>query len=97
MNPYPDIVGWWKYVIKIFALSKTTLDRMKSKLYATYQFKGEKIVSYYTRFEVKVNQLKDLIMDLENLKMGNILYKGLFGYNRRTISIFMSENNIKWS
>jgi len=79
----------------IFALSKTTLDRMKSKLHMTYQYKGEKLVAYYTRFEVKVNELRDLGMTLRNSKMGIILYNGLLGYNRRTISMFLSENRIK--
>jgi len=60
MKPYPDIAGWWKSVNDIFALSKTTLDRMKSKLHMTYQYKGEKLVAYYTRFKVKVNELRDL-------------------------------------
>lgn len=46
---------------------------------------------------MKVNDLRDLGTDLKNSKMGNILYKGLLGYNRRTISIYMSENKIKCS
>jgi len=55
MKPYPDIVGWWRSVNDIFALSQITLDNMKTKLYAIYQFKGEKLVSYFTRFAVKMN------------------------------------------
>ena len=97
MKPYPDIVGWWKSVNDIFALSQITLDNMKSKLYTVYQFKGEKLVSYYTRFETKVNELKDLGMELKGSKMGVILFKGLLGYNRRTISMFLSENRVKCS
>jgi len=101
MKPYPDIAGWWKSVNDIFALSKTTLDRMKSKLHMTYQYKGEKLVTYYTRFEFKVNELRDLGMTLKTFKMGMILYNGLLGsngllgYNRRTISMFLGENRIK--
>ena len=95
MKPYPDIVGWWKSVNDIFALSQITLDNMKSKLHAVYQFKGEKLVAYYTRFETKVNELKDLGMQLKSSKMGLILFKGLLGYNRRTITMFLNENRIK--
>ena len=97
MKPYPDIVGWWKSVNDIFALSQITLDNMKSKLHAVYQFKGEKLVSYYTRFETKVNELKDLGMELKSSKMGVILFKGLLGFNRRTVSMFLSENRVKCS
>jgi hypothetical protein len=97
MKPYPDIVGWWKSVNDIFALSQITLDNMKSKLYMIYQFKGEKLVSYYTRFETKVNELKDLGMQLKGSKMGLILFKGLLGYNRRTITMFLNENRVKCS
>lgn len=95
MKPYPDIVGWWKSVNDIFALSQITLDNMKSKLHAVYQLKGEKLVSYYTRFETKVNELKDLGMQLKSSKMGLILFKGLLGYNRRTITMFLNENRVK--
>jgi len=97
MKPHPDIVGWWKSVNDIFALSQITLDNMKMNPYGIYQFKGEKLVTYYTRFEVKVNELKDLGMQLKNSKMGEILFKGLLGYNRITIFMFLSENRIKCS
>jgi len=60
MTPLPDIVGWWKAVNDIFALSKSEIERRKIKLRNLYQLKDESCVLYCSRFETGVVELKDL-------------------------------------
>jgi len=60
MTPLPDIVGWSKAVIDIFALSKSEIERRKIKLRNHYQLKDESCASYCSIFESRVVELKDL-------------------------------------
>ena len=69
MSPYPDLVGWWKAVTEIFALSKTQLKKLKKKLSAHHQDDQEKCVTFSSRFEECVASLKDMGVELDDHKL----------------------------
>jgi len=77
MTPLPDIVGWWKDVNDIFALSKSEIARRKITLRNHHQVKDESCASYCSRFESRVVDLKDLGAVLNDPKLGLILYRGI--------------------
>ena len=94
MTPLPDIVGWWKAVNDIFALSKSEIERRKIKLRNHYQLKDESCVSYCSRFETRVVELKDLGAVLNDYKLGMILFRGYTPHNKRLLVPFMQQNTL---
>jgi len=67
-NPYCDIVSWWKSVNDIYAISYTKIDKWVTKLNSLYQHQGESCIAYFTIFEVKYTELRDLRRDLQMSK-----------------------------
>ena len=89
MRPYPDLVGWWKAVNGIFALTKNQLDKLRGELKKLHQFKNESCVSYSSRFEEKVAILKDMNVDLDDHRLGVTMFRGLSKENKRTLLLLM--------
>jgi len=94
MTPLPDIVGWWKAVNDIFALSNSEEERRKIKLRNHYQLKDESCVSYCSCFETRVVELKDLGAVLNEHKLGMILFRGYTPHNKRLLIPFMQMNTL---
>jgi len=79
-------VGWWKSINDIFSLCITALDKMKSKLYAVYQFKGEKLVPCYTRFKMKVCLSKFIVFITTDIFEYGLVFRSVADF--KEISIY---------
>ena len=92
--PYPDIVGWWKSVNGIFAISNTEIEKRMAKLNTLFQFPGESCKTYFARFEVGYTELRDLGKDIDDGAIGLQVYRGLAPINKRLFHPFMGSNEL---
>ena len=60
LDPFPDIVSWWKCVEDVFALSTAEIEMLIVQLNSFTQFLQETCKKYFLRFDDKVEELKSL-------------------------------------
>ena len=58
------------------------------------QYIGEKSKEYYTRFELKYTEIKDLGEILSDGEIGMKIFKGLLTINKQILHSFMAAQNI---
>jgi hypothetical protein len=81
-SPYADIVNWWKSVKSIYAISNTEIDRKVQQLDSIYQFPQELCKIYFSRFEGKYTEIRDLGKVIHDDDLGIKVYRGLTPPNK---------------
>ena len=93
-SPYADIVSWWKSVKSIYAISNTEMDRKVQQLDDVYQFHQESCKIYFSRFEGKYTEIRDLGKIIHDDDLGIKVYRGFTPPNKRLIQPFMANHNL---
>ena len=93
-KPYPDIVGWWKAVNSIYALTQTEMELRIEQLNHFYQLPGEKCKAYYDRFDDSANEIKLLGTILDDIYLGGRCFRGLLQEHKKQADLIFSSNLI---
>jgi hypothetical protein len=83
IDPFPDIVGWWKNIRDVFALSNAEIEMRIIYLNSFSQFPQENCKNYFSRFDDKVQELKSLGREFESMYLGERCILGMVPENKK--------------
>ena len=67
VDPFPDLVSWWKNIRDVFALSNAEIEMRIVYLNSFTQFPQETCKNYFARFDDKVQELKSLEREFDSM------------------------------
>ena len=94
-EPFPDIVAWWKSVEEVFALTTSEIDKKVEQINYLKQFSGELCKNYFTRFDDKAIEIKELGRNLDDVHLGDRCIRGMIPNNRSQANQFLIASRLK--
>ena len=94
-EPFPDIVAWWKSVEEVFALTTSEIDKKVEQINYLKQFSGELCKNYFTRFDDKAIEIKELGRNLDDVYLGDRCIRGMIPNNRSQANQFLIASRLK--
>ena len=95
VDPFPDIAGWWRNVGDVFALSTTEIEQRVENLNHFKQFPKETCKNYYSRFDDKAMELKQLGRNFDDIYLGEKCIRGMLPIYKVHAQQFLYSSGLK--
>ena len=95
VDPFPDLVGWWKNIRDVFALSNAEIESRVVYLNSFTQFSQETCKNYFARFDDKVQELRSLGREFDNIYLGERCVLGMVPENKKQCYQLLFSSKLK--